>query len=119
MIYLDHQSTTPVDPRVVEAMAPYFMREFGNAASRTHAYGWRAEAAVEVAREAIARAIGARDPREVVFTSGATESNNLAILGAARAARGRSDHVVALATEHSSVLEPCQALEREGFRVTI
>jgi cysteine desulfurase len=119
MIYLDHHATTPCDERVVEAMLPYFAREFGNAASRTHAFGWRAEAAVEIAREVIARAIGAREPREVVFTSGATESNNLAILGAARARRGRGDHVVALASEHSSVLEPCQALEREGFRVTL
>ena len=119
MIYLDHHATTPTDPRVLEAMLPYFDREFGNAASRTHAYGWRAEAAVEVAREAIARAIGASDPREIVFTSGATESNNLALLGIARAGRSRGDHVVTLATEHSSVLEPCEALVREGFAATI
>jgi len=119
MIYLDHHATTPCDPRVVEAMLPYLSREFGNAASHTHGFGWRAEAAVEVAREAIARAIGAREPREIVFTSGATESNNAAILGVARAGRARGDHIVALATEHSSVLEPCQALEREGFRVTL
>ena len=119
MIYLDHHATTPTDPRVLEAMLPYFDREFGNAASRTHAYGWRAEAAVEVAREAIARAIGASDPREIVFTSGATESNNLALLGVARAGRSRGDHVVTLATEHSSVLEPCEALVREGFAATI
>lgn len=106
--------------RVVEAMLPYFEREFGNAASRTHAYGWRAEAAVEIAREAIARAIGAREPAEVVFTSGATESDNLAILGVARAARGRgADHVVTVATEHRAVLEPCEALAREGFRVSV
>ena len=119
MIYLDHHATTPTDPRVLEAMLPYFDREFGNAASRTHAYGWRAEAAVDVAREAIARAIGASDPREIVFTSGATESNNLALLGVARAGRSRGDHVVTLATEHSSVLEPCEALVREGFAATI
>jgi len=119
LIYLDHHATTPTDPRVLEAMLPYFDREFGNAASRTHAYGWRAEAAVEVAREAIARAIGASDPREIVFTSGATESNNLALLGIARAGRSRGDHVVTLATEHSSVLEPCEALVREGFAATI
>ena len=118
-IYLDHQATTPVDARVVEAMLPYFVARFGNAASRTHAYGWRAEAAVELAREAIARAIGAREPAEIVFTSGATESDNLAILGVARAARGRgADHVVTVATEHRAVLEPCEALAREGFRVT-
>lgn len=119
MIYLDHHATTPTDPRVLEAMLPYFDREFGNAASRTHAYGWRAEAAVEVAREAIARAIGSGDAREIVFTSGATESNNLALLGVARAGRSRGDHVVTLATEHSSVLEPCQALVREGFTATV
>ncbi len=119
MIYLDHHATTPTDPRVLEAMLPYFDREFGNAASRTHAYGWRAEAAVEVAREALARAIGAGDPREIVFTSGATESNNLALLGVARAGRARGEHVVTLATEHSSVLEPCEALVRGGFAVTV
>lgn len=120
LIYLDHQATTPTDARVVEAMLPYFDREFGNAASRTHAYGWRAEAAVEIAREAIARALGAREPAEIVFTSGATESDNLAILGVARAARARgADHVVTVATEHRAVLEPCEALAREGFRVTV
>ncbi len=119
MIYLDHHATTPVDPRVLEAMLPYFDREFGNAASRTHAFGWRAEAAVEVAREAVASAIGAGDPREIVFTSGATESNNLALLGVARAGRSRGDHIVTLAIEHSSVLEPCEALAREGFTTTL
>ena len=119
MIYLDHHATTPTDPRVLEAMLPYFDRDFGNAASRTHAFGWRAEAAVDVARESIARAIGASDPREIVFTSGATESNNLALLGVARAGRARGDHVVTLAIEHSSVLEPCEALAREGFSVTV
>lgn len=101
-------------------MAPYWSDEFGNAASRTHAFGWRAEAAVEVARESIARAIGARDPAEIVFTSGATESDNLAILGVARAARPRgADHVVTVATEHRAVLEPCEALGREGFAVSV
>ena len=119
MIYLDHHATTPTDPRVLEAMLPYFDRDFGNAASRTHAFGWRAEAAVDVARESIARAIGASDPREIVFTSGATESNNLALLGVARAGRARGDHLVTLAIEHSSVLEPCEALAREGFSVTV
>ena len=119
MIYLDHHATTPTDPRVLEAMLPYFDRDFGNAASRTHAFGWRAEAAVDVARESIARAIGASDPREIVFTSGATESNNLALLGVARAGRARGDHLVTLAIEHSSVLEPCEALVREGFSVTV
>ena len=119
LIYLDHHATTPVDARVLEAMLPWFDREFGNAASRTHAYGWRAEAAVDVAREQIAAAIGARDAREIVFTSGATESNNLALLGVARAGRTRGDHVVATAIEHSSVLEPCEALQREGFAATL
>jgi cysteine desulfurase len=119
VIYLDHHSTTPIDARVVEAMRPWLEREFGNAASKTHAFGWRAEAAVELAREAIARAIGAREPAEIVFTSGATESNNLAILGAARAGRERGDHVVTVATEHASVLEPCEQLAREGFRTTV
>jgi cysteine desulfurase len=118
LIYLDHHATTPVDPRVLEAMLPYFERDFGNAASRTHAWGWRAEAAVDVARERIAAALGARDPREIIFTSGATESNNLALLGVARAGRARGDHVVTTAIEHSSVLEPCEALEREGFSAT-
>jgi cysteine desulfurase len=119
LIYLDHHATTPVDARVLEAMHPWFERDFGNAASRTHAYGWRAEAAVDVAREQIATAIGARDPREIVFTSGATESNNLALLGVARAGRKRGDRLVTTAIEHSSVLEPCEALQREGFSVTV
>jgi len=99
-------------------MLPYFTREFGNAASRTHVFGWRAEAAVELARERLAHGIGARDAREVVFTSGATESNNLALLGAAAAQRGRRDHLVCVATEHASVLEPCRALARGGFALT-
>ncbi len=116
-IYLDHHSTTPCDTRVVDAMAPYWTREFGNAASRTHAFGWRAEEAVEAAREDVARLIGA-DPREIVFTSGATEANNLALLGVARANRERGDHIISCQTEHRSVLDPLAALEKEGFRVT-
>jgi cysteine desulfurase len=116
-IYLDHHATTPCDPRVVEAMLPYFAREFGNAASRTHAFGWRAEQAVEQARGEVAALVGA-DPREIVFTSGATESNNLALLGVARAARPRRAHVVTSRIEHRAVLDPCRALEREGVRVT-
>ena len=118
-IYLDHQATTPTDPRVVEAMLPYFRDHFGNAASRTHAFGWRAEAAVEEARERIASAVGAAAPKEIVFTSGATESNNLAIKGVARAGRARGDHLITVQTEHRSVLDPVRALEREGFRVTV
>ena len=116
-IYLDHHSTTPCDTRVVDAMAPYWTREFGNAASRTHAFGWRAEEAVEAAREEVARLIGA-DPREIVFTSGATEANNLALLGVARANRERGDHIITCQTEHRSVLDPLAALEKVGFRVT-
>ena len=116
-IYLDHQATTPCDPRVVEAMLPYFTQEFGNPASRTHGFGWRAEKAVERGREQIAELIGA-SARDVIFTSGATEANNLALCGAARALRERGDHLVTCRTEHRAVLDPCQALEKEGFRVT-
>jgi cysteine desulfurase len=116
-IYLDHHATTPCDPRVVEAMLPYFAREFGNAASRTHAFGWRAGQAVEQARGEVAALVGA-DPREIVFTSGATEANNLALLGVARAARPQRAHVVTSRIEHRAVLDPCRALEREGVRVT-
>lgn len=115
--YLDHHATTPLDERVLEAMRPYLGAEFGNAASSTHAYGWRAEAAVDLARESLADALGAADPSEIVFTSGATESNNLAILGLADAA-GAPAHVVTLVTEHSSVLDPCRALARRGWRVS-
>ena len=117
-IYLDHHATTPCDPRVVEAMAPYWSDEFGNASSATHAYGWRAEAAVEDARERLARAIGARDAREIVFTSGTTESDNLAIAGVVRAAMPARDHVVTSAIEHPAVLDACRALANEGVRVT-
>lgn len=117
-IYLDHQSTTPVDPRVVEAMAPWWSRDFGNAASRTHVFGWRAEAAVEAARETLARAVGAADPAEIVFTSGATESDNLALQGVARALRERGDHLVTVATEHPAVLDTARALAAEGFALT-
>jgi cysteine desulfurase len=116
-IYLDYQATTPCDPRVVEAMAPWWSERFGNAASKTHAYGWEAAEAVETARRHVAALIGA-DAREIVFTSGATEANNLALLGSARAARGARDRVIALATEHRSVLDPAARLEREGLQVT-
>jgi cysteine desulfurase len=117
-IYLDHHATTPVDPRVVRAMEPWWTEDFGNPSSATHAYGWRAAAAVEEAREQLAAAIGADDPREVVFTSGTTESDNLAIAGIARAARGRRDHLVTCATEHPAVLDTCRALESEGVTTT-
>jgi cysteine desulfurase len=123
-IYLDNQSTTPADPRVVAAMLPYFTEEFGNPHSESHLYGQTAAAAVEAARAQVARLIGA-DPREIVFTSGATEANNLTLKGAAHFARahppaGRTprDHIVTLATEHKCVLESAAALEREGFAVT-
>jgi cysteine desulfurase len=115
-VYLDHHATTPVDPRVLEAMTPYFTQSFGNASSRGHVFGWEAEAAVDAARAQVAAAMGAKSHREVVFTSGATESDNLAILGVARM-HGRG-HVVTATTEHPAVLDPCRQLEREGFRVT-
>lgn len=117
-VYLDHQATTPLDPRVLDAMLPWMTGDFGNASSREHAFGWKAESAVAAAREEIASALGA-EPREVVFTSGATEANNLAILGAARAARGRGSHVVTSAVEHRAVLDPCRQLAAEGFEVTV
>jgi len=119
-IYLDHHATTPCDPRVVDAMLPWFTESFGNPSSATHRFGWAAEAAVEDARERLARAIGAGDPREIVFTSGTTESDNLALLGVARAAGGPAGgHVVTSAVEHPAVLDACQALEREGCAVTV
>ena len=118
-IYLDNQATTPCDPRVVEAMLPWFTEKFGNPGSATHAYGREAEAAVETARAQVAALIGA-DPREIVFTSGATESNNLALKGAAHFHRDfDKDGVVTLATEHKCVLESTAALAREGFRTTV
>jgi cysteine desulfurase len=118
-IYLDHHATTPVDPRVVSAMAPYWSRDFGNASSRTHVFGWRAEAAVEAARERIAAAIGAADPREIVFTSGATESDNLALQGVVAAHASSGDHVISVATEHAAVLDTLRALGRRGVRATV
>ncbi len=116
-IYLDSHATTPVDPRVVDAMLPFFSEHFGNASSRNHPFGWKAGKAVEQAREQVASLIGAR-LRDVVFTSGATESNNLALKGVAAAAPPSRKHVVTICTEHRAVLDPCRALERSGFRVT-
>jgi cysteine desulfurase len=116
-IYLDFHATTPVDPRVLEAMLPYFTEHFGNAASRTHAYGWKADAAVETARRQVAGLLGA-SAKEVVFTSGATESNNLAIKGAARALKSRGNHIVTVISEHKAVLDSCKRLEHEGFEIT-
>ena len=117
-VFLDNQSTTPTDPRVVEAMLPFFTERFGNPHSTDHAYGWDAEEAVERARGDLAALIGA-SPREVIFTSGATEANNLAIKGAARFRKAERPHVVTCATEHKCVLESCRQLEREGFRVDV
>jgi len=116
-IYMDAHATTPVDPRVLDAMLPMFREEFGNASSRNHAYGREAEAAVEDARADVAALIGA-SPKEIVWTSGATESDNLAIQGAARAGRASGDHLVTCVTEHPAVLDPLRQLEKEGWRVT-
>ena len=116
-IYMDCHATTPVDPRVLEAMLPYFTERFGNAASR-HAYGWDAERAVDLAREQVASLIGA-SPKEIIFTSGATESNNLTLKGAAEFHREHGDHILTQATEHRAVLDTCRALERRGLRVTL
>src|SRR4249920_1184097 len=117
-IYMDNNATTRCDPRVVEAMLPFFGEQYGNAASRHHAYGWDARNAVDAAREQVAFLIGC-GPREVVFTSGATESNNLAIKGALGMLRGQRDHIVTQATEHKAVLDVCRRLEREGVRLTV
>ena len=116
-IYLDYSATTPVDPRVAEKMIPFLVEKFGNAASRSHAFGWSAEAAVEEAREEVARLVNA-DPKEIIWTSGATESDNLAIKGAAHFYAGKGKHIVTLKTEHKAVLDTCRELEREGFEVS-
>ena len=116
-VYLDNNATTPVDPVVVETMLPFFGRIFGNASSQQHSYGLEAARAIDRAREQVGNLIGARE-KEIVFTSGATESNNLALLGAARRYRDRGRHIITVATEHKAVLEPCKQLEREGFAVT-
>lgn len=116
-IYFDNHATTPVDPRVFDAMAPYFLNTFGNAASRNHVFGWAAEKAVDNAREQIANAIGAT-AKEIIFTSGATESNNLALKGAAEMYREKGDHIITMVIEHKAVLDPSKRLEKSGFRVT-
>ncbi|WP_377155470.1 IscS subfamily cysteine desulfurase [Roseateles sp. UC29_93] len=116
-IYMDYGATTPVDPRVVDAMIPWLREHFGNPASRSHAWGWEAEEAVEKARVEVAKLIGA-DPREIVWTSGATESNNLAIKGAANFYQSRGKHLITIKTEHKAVLDTTRELERQGFEVT-
>jgi len=116
-IYLDYSATTPVDPRVAEKMIPYLVEKFGNPASRSHAFGWETEAAVEEAREEVAKLVHA-DPKEIVWTSGATESNNLALKGAANFYSGKGKHIITLKTEHKAVLDTCRELERQGFEVT-
>jgi cysteine desulfurase len=117
-VYLDNHATTPLDPRVLETMLPYFTQDFGNAASRTHAFGWKAEAAVDDARDTIARLINAESGKEIVFTSGATESDNLAIKGVAEYYGEKGKHVITTVIEHKAVLDSCKRLEKEGFEVT-
>ncbi|MFP5379067.1 MAG: cysteine desulfurase family protein [Vicinamibacteria bacterium] len=117
-IYLDYHATTPVDPRVLEAMLPWFTERFGNPAARHHQYGWEADEAVERARRQVARLIGAQ-AKDILFTSGATESNNLALRGVMLANRERGEHLVTVATEHKAVLETCQRLEEDGWHVTV
>ena len=116
-IYLDYSATTPVDPRVAEKMIPYLVEKFGNPASRSHSFGWEAEAAVEAARDQVAALVNA-DPKEIIWTSGATESDNLAIKGAAYFYAGKGKHLITVKTEHKAVLDTCRELERQGFEVT-
>ena len=117
-IYMDYHATTPVDPRVIEAMLPYFNAKFGNAASRSHVFGWTAEEAVSKSRELLGKLIGATNPKEIVFTSGATESNNLAIKGVADFYKEKGNHIITTVIEHKAVLDTCKRLEKQGFDVT-
>src|ERR1700716_2136568 len=116
-VYMDNHATTPMDPRVLEEMLPYFMEKFGNAASRNHSFGWAAEEGVETARERIAKLVGATT-KEIIFTSGATESDNLAIKGVAEMYREKGNHIITAVTEHKAVLDTCKRLEKYGYRLT-
>src|SRR3954464_13972772 len=116
-IYLDHNATTPCDPEVVEAMLPYFSQNFGNAASRQHFFGWQAEEAVEYAREQVARLIGA-EPKEIIFTSGATEADNLAIKGVFEMYASKGNYIITSLIEHKAVLDTCRHLEKMGAEIT-
>ena len=117
-IYMDYHATTPVDPRVLEEMIPYFTQKFGNAASRSHAFGWAAEEAVDYARERIAKLINAQSEKEIVFTSGATESDNIALKGVAEFYKDKGNHIITTVIEHKAILDTCKRLEKEGFTVT-
>ncbi len=117
-IYMDYHATTPVDPRVIDAMLPYFNEKFGNAASRSHSFGWTAEEGVGIAREKVAAFIGAKNPKEIVFTSGATESDNLAIKGVAEFYKDKGNHIITTVIEHKAILDTCKRLEKEGCEVT-
>ncbi len=116
-IYLDNQATTPLDPEVFSAMSPWFTEKFGNASSRNHTYGWEAEEAVEIARESVAAIIGSL-PKEIIFTSGATEANNIALQGAAKNYQNQGRHIITLKTEHKAVIDVCQHLSEDGFDIT-
>merc|ERR1719409_1799884 len=116
-MYLDMQATTPLDPRVLDAMLPYFTEMYGNPHSRTHMYGWESETAIETARKQVADLIGA-NPKEIIFTSGATESNNISIKGVAKFYKSKKKHVITTQTDHKCVLDSCRALQQEGFDVT-
>ena len=116
-IYLDNQATTPLDPEVFSAMSPWFTEKFGNASSRNHTYGWEAEEAVEIARESVAAIIGSL-PKEIIFTSGATEANNIALQGAAKNYQNQGRHIITLKTEHKAVMDVCQHLSKDGFDIT-